>query len=68
MGMYRNGRSEVASGVGMMENTYFLRLGGSASIISEDPHSNKTDLDNDAREPGVFDCELALLFILGTED
>ena len=39
-----------------------------AGIIVEQPPSNKTDSDNDKREPGIFDGEIAQLFNSDTED
>lgn len=36
-------------------------------IISEQPHGNETDSDNE-KEPGMFDGETAKLFNSDTED
>ncbi|KAJ1144883.1 hypothetical protein NDU88_011177 [Pleurodeles waltl] len=39
-----------------------------AGIIAEQPPGNETDSDNDEREPGMFDGEIAQLFNSDTED
>ncbi|GAA6076132.1 uncharacterized protein LOC101155639 [Tachysurus ichikawai] len=39
-----------------------------AGIIAEQPPGNETDYDNDEREPGMFDGEIAQLFNSDTED
>ncbi|GAA6085578.1 uncharacterized protein LOC115408167 [Tachysurus ichikawai] len=38
-----------------------------AGIIAEQPPGNETDSDNDEREPGMFDGEIAQLFNSDTE-
>lgn len=39
-----------------------------AGIFNEKPHGNKTDSDNDEREPNVFNKHLAQPFASDTED
>lgn len=39
-----------------------------AGIIAEQPSGNETDSDNEEREPGVFDGEIAQMFNSDTED
>lgn len=45
-----------------------VRAFAKAGIIAEQPPGNETDSDNDEREPGMFDGEIAQLFNSDTED
>ncbi|KAF4083566.1 hypothetical protein AMELA_G00143600 [Ameiurus melas] len=45
-----------------------VRAFAKASIIAEQPPGNETDSDNDEREPGMSDDEIAQLFNSDTED
>lgn len=38
-----------------------FELTSKADIVSEKPHGYEADSDDDASEPGVFDCELSQL-------
>ncbi|GAA6090359.1 pogo transposable element with KRAB domain [Tachysurus ichikawai] len=45
-----------------------VRAFAKGGIIAEQPPGNETDSDNDEREPGMFDGEIAQLFNSDTED
>ncbi|GAA6106901.1 uncharacterized protein LOC109957941 [Tachysurus ichikawai] len=49
-------------------NHTVVRAFAKAGIIAEHPPGNETDSDNDEREPGMFDGEIAQLFSSDTED
>ncbi|KAJ1205877.1 hypothetical protein NDU88_001302 [Pleurodeles waltl] len=54
--------------VAMVSALTVVRAIAKAGIIAEQPPGNETDSDNDEREPGMFDGEIAQLLKSDTED